>query len=396
MTVAVIDTGVDPHPDLRNNLLKGTDVAPGGSGNGQEDADSHGTGMAGLIAAHGRHQGTGALGVAPKAKILPVRDSTPASPSNGDRTADGVDWAVANGASIINISSAGGPTPRLRASIEQAIAADVIVVAGAGNTSNAPGIGFPAMYEGTIAVGATDTGGNYLATSATGPRLTISAPGIDIVSTSKGESYRKGTGTSGAAAIVSGAAALVRSKFPELSAKEVVHRLTATAVDKGPPGRDEQYGYGVLDLVAALTADVPPLGASADPSVSPSPSPSRSSAAGQPPGGGSSGVGGPASSFSARSPPSGWSGPPCSSVGGAGAVSTEHHSAAHGASEVPGRGAGVPVGADGGSTFPPDGPVACSSWHRPIHAGWSSPRRARPGSGPCKRLASNRRCWSAV
>ncbi|GHJ10188.1 hypothetical protein TPA0907_45550 [Micromonospora humidisoli] len=83
---------------------------------------------------------------------------------------------------------------------------------------------------------------------------------MDIYSTSINGKYRKGTGTSDATAIVAGAAALVRSKYPYLPAAEVVHRLTATAVDKGPPGRDDEYGYGVIDLVAALTADVPPLG----------------------------------------------------------------------------------------------------------------------------------------
>ncbi|RGC66280.1 Subtilisin DY [Micromonospora sp. MW-13] len=86
------------------------------------------------------------------------------------------------------------------------------------------------------------------------------APAVDIYSTSIDGKYRKGTGTSDATAIVAGAAALVRSKYPDLPAAEVAHRLTATAVDKGPPGRDDEYGYGVLDLVAALTADVPPVG----------------------------------------------------------------------------------------------------------------------------------------
>jgi subtilisin family serine protease len=85
-----------------------------------------------------------------------------------------------------------------------------------------------------------------------------------------------GTGTSAATAIVAGAAALVRSRYPKLSAKEVIHRLTATATDKGDPGRDDEYGYGVLNLVAALTADVPPLTttATASPSATPaSPTP---------------------------------------------------------------------------------------------------------------------------
>jgi subtilisin family serine protease len=101
--------------------------------------------------------------------------------------------------------------------------------------------------------------------------MMLAAPGVDIVSTSTAGEYREATGTSGASAIVAGAAALVRSRFPDLSAEEVVHRLTATAIDKGPPGRDEEYGYGVLNIVGALTTDVPPL-AAASPSPTADPS----------------------------------------------------------------------------------------------------------------------------
>ena len=77
-------------------------------------------------------------------------------------------------------------------------------------------------------------------------------------------------------AIVAGAAALIRSRYPDLSAQEVIHRLTATATDKGPPGRDPEYGYGVLNLVAALTADVPPLQPGASASTHPRPAPHHS------------------------------------------------------------------------------------------------------------------------
>lgn len=108
----------------------------------------------------------------------------------------------------------------------------------------------------------------------TGDKLAILAPGVDIYGTSFDGKYSRGTGTSDSTAIVAGAAALIRSRYPDLSAEEVVHRLTATAVDKGPPGHDDEYGDGVLDLMAALTADVPPLAAgtsaSAPASISPS------------------------------------------------------------------------------------------------------------------------------
>jgi subtilisin family serine protease len=89
--------------------------------------------------------------------------------------------------------------------------------------------------------------------------------------------YGAGTGTSASAAIVAGAAALVRAKFPNLSAKEVIHRLTATAIDKGPKGRDDEYGYGIVNLVGALTADVPPLPSSPPASPPATASPKTSS-----------------------------------------------------------------------------------------------------------------------
>lgn len=267
VTVAVIDTGVDRHPDLTKNLLLGVDVATGG-GNGQIDTDSHGTGMAGLIGAHGSGPNTGALGIAPRVKLLPIRDQGMNEQGDSDRLVEGIVWATAHGAHVINISGGGGPSAQLRNAVETAIQANVVIVASVGNRPAAQGVSFPAAYDGVLAVGATDRQGNHVDLSVAGKQVAISAPGVDIYSTSYRGLYRKGSGTSDAAAIVSGAVALVRSKYPGLSAEEVVHRITATATDKGPPGRDEQYGYGVLNLVAALTADVPPLGSTTEPSGS--------------------------------------------------------------------------------------------------------------------------------
>ncbi|MEH1014076.1 type VII secretion-associated serine protease mycosin [Micromonospora sp. CPCC 206060] len=261
VTVAVIDTGVDPHPDLRRNLLPGIDILPGGNGNGTEDQDSHGTSMAGLIAAHGQSQHVGALGIAPKAKILPVYALPPGDiHGDADKIAEGIRWAIRNKATIINISTGGGSTQKLARAIAEAISAEVVVIAAAGNAPGDFGVTFPAALDGVVAVGAIDRSSNRSAVSATGRELQLAAPGADIYSTSYRGKYSSGTGTSNATAIVAGAAALVRSKYPHLPAQEVIHRLTATAVDKGAPGRDEEYGYGVLDIVAALTADVPPLG----------------------------------------------------------------------------------------------------------------------------------------
>ncbi|MET7710116.1 type VII secretion-associated serine protease mycosin [Micromonospora sp. NPDC005413] len=259
ITVALPDSGVDRHPDLQGNLLSGKDVIAGGSGDGLTDKDGHGTGMAGLIAAGGGSD-SGTVGIAPKAKILPIFCSPPGLDGETEALAAAIEYAVSRGVDVISVSIAGGPSTRLQEAVRMALQADVIVVAAAGNAPSAQFVGYPARYPEVIAVGGIDRDGKRAAVSVTGPEIDVVAPAVDIYSTSIDGKYRKGTGTSDATAIVAGAAALIRSKYPYLPAREVAHRLTATAVDKGPPGRDDEYGYGVIDLVAALTADVPPLG----------------------------------------------------------------------------------------------------------------------------------------
>ncbi|WP_405103795.1 S8 family serine peptidase [Micromonospora sp. NBC_01412] len=260
VVVAVPDTGVDPHPDLLRNLLKGIDIVAGGVGDGRRDQNSHGTSMAGLIAAHGKNANDGALGIAPKAKIMPIISSSSYNLGEADDLAAGIEYATLNGAKVISISSGGGSNTRLIQAVRGALAADIVIVAAAGNAPQDSGIQYPATEEGVVSVGGVDQQGNHASASVAGTELDVVAPAVDIYSTSYGGKYSKGTGTSSATAIVAGAAALIRSKYPDLPAAEVAHRLTATAVDKGPPGRDDEYGYGVIDLVAALTADVPPLG----------------------------------------------------------------------------------------------------------------------------------------
>ncbi|WP_018789845.1 type VII secretion-associated serine protease mycosin [Salinispora arenicola] len=262
VVVAVPDTGVNPHPDLRRNLLPGIDLIER-SPDGRQDTHGHGTEMAGLIAAHGRSDGSGALGIAPKAKVLPIKaiynESDTGAVDEDNYLAVAVERAAASGAKVISISASGPFRFRLERAIKAAIAANVVVVAGVGNWPDDTRVTYPAKMEGVIAVGGVDRNGRVADISTRGPEVDIVAPCVDVYSTSFDSRYRGGTGTSNSTAIVAGAAALVRAKFPDLSAEEVAHRLTATAVDKGPPGHDEQYGHGVVDLVAALTADVPPL-----------------------------------------------------------------------------------------------------------------------------------------
>ena len=278
--VGVVDAGVDAtHPDLAGNVLPGTDVFVGSNGgDGWTDTDGHGTRMAGLIAGHGHGPGNadGILGIAPQAKILPARVGTSGFGGLTD-IPDGITWTADHGARVISISAgSSNHTHDLDRAINTALARDIVVVAGAGNVSQGDNaVIYPAAYPGVVAVGGVDQNGNHSRDSVTGAQLVLSAPSVDITTAGLNHRYGRSSGTSDATAIVAGAAALVRAKFPNLSAAEVIHRLTATAIDKGPPGRDDQYGYGIVNLVGALTADVPPL--------SPSPSASHAPSAPNPP-----------------------------------------------------------------------------------------------------------------
>jgi type VII secretion-associated serine protease mycosin len=267
VVVAVVDTGVFPHVDVRSNLLAGTSVVSHG-GNGQVDRVGHGTAIASLIAAHGRGGGSGVAGIAPDAKILPVIDTDSKGGGNALDAAAGFNWAIDHGAKIINFSAAVGPSDALDSAIKLASERDVLIIAASGNQSQDVVAAYPAALPGVLAVGASDQNGKPATFSIPGKNVQICAPGVAIESASPNNRYSTSRGTSEATAIVSGAAALVRAKFPELSAQEVIHRLTATATDNGPTGRDDKCGYGVLNIVKALTADVPPLGGTAGPGVS--------------------------------------------------------------------------------------------------------------------------------
>lgn len=270
VVVGVIDTGVNAnHRDLAGNVLPGVDLT-GADSRGQQDTDGHGTAMAGLIAAHGHGPGNalGALGIAPEAKILPIRD-TRTKVGDSRNLPDAITEGVRRGAKVLSLSLTSGTSPELRRAVEEALAADVVVVASAGNRPADAFVGFPARYPGVVAVGATGRDGRVAPVSVTGKELVLTAPGVDIASTSHTGVYRLATGTSDATAIVAGAVALVRARYPNLSASEVVHRLTATADDRGAPGRDPEYGYGVLNIVKALTADVEPAEAPTTPGAAP-------------------------------------------------------------------------------------------------------------------------------
>jgi type VII secretion-associated serine protease mycosin len=262
IVIALIDTGVDAnHIDLRGNVLPGFDFTSGTTrGVGLIDSDGHGTAMAGLIVGHGHGANgqDGIEGIAPKAQVISLRTSA-TSIGSGALDALALTWAVNHGAAVVCMPSAGPiESSQVATAIQHALNANVVVVAAAGNTTEgARTVQYPAAYPGVLAVGGTDEHGNHSAVSVTGKSISIAAPSDNVPSTYKDGGYAVGSGTSSSTAIVAGAAALVRSRFPNLTASQVIDRLTETAIDKGPPGRDDEYGYGLLNIVGALTAKLP-------------------------------------------------------------------------------------------------------------------------------------------
>ncbi|WP_431678831.1 type VII secretion-associated serine protease mycosin [Kitasatospora sp. KL5] len=258
VTVAVIDSGVDAtHPDLTGQVLPGYDES--GKNLNTKPTDSHGTGMASLIAGHGHGGSAGVVGLAPGVKILPVYKG---DASGLDVIPQGIRWAVDHGAKVINISQAATITnSEMDGAVAYAYQHDVLVVAGAGNTSGA--VANPANLPGVLAVAAVDKSLEVWAKSNSGPEIRLAAPGAEIVSAGKcGTSqYCLASGTSDATAYVSAAAALVRAKFPDLTAGQVANRLVKSAAlpvsSDGAKLPDLRFGYGVIRPYEALTMDIP-------------------------------------------------------------------------------------------------------------------------------------------
>ncbi|WP_238006616.1 S8 family serine peptidase [Dactylosporangium sp. AC04546] len=268
VVVAVLDTGVGKHPDLDGQVVDGVSLAAG-EGTSLTDNDGHGSSMAGLIVAKGGNADH-LLGIAPKAKVLSVRTGAGRTGMGKTNIPEGIRWAVDHGAKVINISAGGKLEDGGPEAVKYALDHDVVVIAGSGNVEQFPagsGVIQPASIPGVVAVSAHDRDGNVWSGAIGGPEVVLSAPGVAIPAVSAAGGgrvvgyYESTNGTSNSTAIVSGAAALIRAKYPDLPAKDVIQRLISTADEAGAPGRDPQYGYGRLNLVKALTADVAPVAA---------------------------------------------------------------------------------------------------------------------------------------
>ncbi|HKU03418.1 MAG TPA: S8 family serine peptidase [Arthrobacter sp.] len=294
--VAVIDSGIDAqHPDLKGAVAGGYDASGSGQPDGQKSVGSkpeHGTLVATMLAGRGHQPASaspspspgpavppdGIMGVAPEAQLLSVStwlgSANPSGKSDQDQIPEAVRWAVDNGAKVINISL-GSTTPQWPQSWDAAFLyaeqKDVVIVAAAGNRIGGnTQVGAPATIPGVLTVAGLDR--KNLASvdaSSQGISIGVAAPAENLLGGLPGGGYAEWAGTSGSTPIVAGVAALIRSKWPDMSAEQVINRIVSTAKDAGAPGKDPLYGYGILNAEAALKADVPeaavnPLGTIAE------------------------------------------------------------------------------------------------------------------------------------
>lgn len=266
VTVSVVDSGVDArHPKLAGAVERPVDFRPsftGGAGFDQgpgtgDDCENHGTPIAGIIAARAAGDER-VLGVAPEARIAPVRFDGSLAQAPAEMIAAAIRTGADRGG-VLNLSFAVGvDEPAIRRAVAYAVERDVVVVAAAGNEGRSqPGLTwYPAAYDGVVAVAGVDAAGQPSAESNRGAWVDVAAPGEGLTAPSSGgEGFVGVTGTSFATAVVSGVAALVRARFPDMPAAEVVRRIEATAVS--PSGeRDDRTGAGIIDPYLAVTGEV--------------------------------------------------------------------------------------------------------------------------------------------
>jgi len=267
--VAVIDTGIDAsHPALQGAVVGGTDVSGLGTPDGLTPVGQnnyHGTMVASLIAGRGNAEdaSAGLLGTAPKSELLSVSMAFGVEGVDTDsQIAEGIIWAVDNGAKVINLSltrnSVSWPESWDQAFL-YAFENDVVIVAAVGNRiDGTEQVSAPATIPGVIAVAGVDIDANASKLSSTsGFTIGVTAPSEDLVAAYPGGEYRIWSGTSGAAPIVSGMVSLIRSLYPEMDAANVVNRVIQSATKDGFENYSSAYGYGLIDAEAALRIELP-------------------------------------------------------------------------------------------------------------------------------------------
>ncbi|HKP07189.1 MAG TPA: S8 family serine peptidase [Microbacterium sp.] len=269
--IAVIDTGIGRGPvEFAGAVAGGTDVSGGGSSDGRTPVGAvdkdHGSWVASLAAGRGTGPGTGMIGVAPEAQLLSVSVAfgSAAQRPFSDQIADAIRWSVDNGADVINMSLTTN-VPDWPESWDDAFLYafehDVVIVVAAGNRgSGTTRVGAPATIPGVLTVGGVDRSGKASVDASTqGITIGVSAPSEELVGVSADSTLVSWDGTSGAAPIVAGIAALVRAAHPELDANNVINRIIKTArpAAGATDVPDLLYGYGLVDAAAAVSASIP-------------------------------------------------------------------------------------------------------------------------------------------
>jgi Subtilase family len=252
--VAVIDSEVDAnHPDLVGAITASFEASAD-----DERPHSHGTAMAGAIAAHRTM-----LGTAPRVGLLTVRAfSSTANSAQGTtfNILKGLDWAADEGARVVNMSFAGPSDPRLREALAKAYKNGMVLIAAAGNAGPNSRPLYPGADPNVIAVTATDSRDAIFAGANRGNYIAVAAPGVDVFAPAPDGTYQLTTGTSVAAAEVSGVAALLIERNPALTPADVRTILMSTAKKLGPKGRDPNFGAGLVNALDAVRAAKPNIG----------------------------------------------------------------------------------------------------------------------------------------
>ena len=253
--VAVLDTGVDfSHPDLAGQLLPGYDFINGDSD--PSDDHGHGTRMSGIVAA-ALNNGEGIVGVAPNSPILPVKVLGSDGKGPYSAIAEGITWAVDNGARVISLSLSGpNPSQMLQDAVNYARANGAVCVAAAGNDGSSQAV-YPAATNGAVAVGAIDEFDRHAWFSNTGAWLSHTSPGVSVLTTDLGGGYTPSSGTSPAAAFSSGVFSLLFAFAPDLTPQAAIARVEQGAFDLGSVGWDSTFGWGGIDALATLVPGEP-------------------------------------------------------------------------------------------------------------------------------------------
>ena len=252
--IAVIDTGIDyTHEDLDDNYGGGYDFVFEDDDPFDDNTRSHGTHVAGILAAE--ENGTGVVGVAPEAEIYALKVLDGAGFGSLEWIIAAIEWAVENNMDIANLSLEGPDFQSLEDACDSAYASGLLLVAAGGNT-NGGVVKYPGGYDSVIAVTGTDATDDKAYFSPVGPELELAAPGVEILSTVRGGGYSTLDGTSQAAPHVAGAAALFFLTNPPddnengMIHDEVREMLKATATDLGEEGFDNTFGFGLLNIAS--------------------------------------------------------------------------------------------------------------------------------------------------